>query len=107
MIYINEYKVLPTLTFKEELGEIIYYLKNKLKEPIIAKKFYNEVIKKVNTLNFMPHRFKKIEPMYNKNRILREIQINNYNIIYEIKDDTQEVLIIHIFYKGQNYLNKL
>lgn len=107
MIYINEYSVLPTLTFKEELKEIIYYLKNKLKEPTTAKRFYKEVIKKINTLNFMPHRFKIIEPMYNKNRILREIQVNNYNIIYEINEDDRQVLIIHIFHKNQNYLNKL
>lgn len=34
MIY-HKYYIRPTTTFKEELEDIIYYIKQKLKEPLI------------------------------------------------------------------------
>lgn len=43
---INKYTIRPTATFKEELKNIIYYIKINLKEPLIAQKFYNKVLKK-------------------------------------------------------------
>lgn len=54
MIYINEYKVLPTTTFKEELQEIINYIKYDLHQPIVAKNMYKDIVKKINLLKFMP-----------------------------------------------------
>lgn len=86
MTYSKQYTVLPTATFKEELEEIIYYLKYKLKEPIIAKKFYKIVIKKINSLEFMPERYNKIEQVYGKTRNLRKTSLGNYIIIYEVNN---------------------
>lgn len=86
MILNNKFQVLLTATFKEELEEIIYYLKYKLKEPSIAKRFYRKVINEIYSLEFMPERYKRIEVIYyNKTRNLRKTFVNNYIIIYEVK----------------------
>lgn len=84
MTYIKQYTVLPTATFKEELEEIIYYLKYKLKEQTIAKKFYKKVIEKINSLKFMPERYNKMEQVYEETRDLRKMPVCNYIIIYEV-----------------------
>ncbi|MBO5478940.1 MAG: type II toxin-antitoxin system RelE/ParE family toxin [Clostridia bacterium] len=92
MIYLNKYHILPTVTFKEELEEIIYYVKRKLKEPLVAKRFYNDVIKEINSLAFMPDRCKQIEGMHDETRILRKTSVNNYIIIYEVNNNTRTSL---------------
>lgn len=89
MIYHREYRVLPTTTFKEELGDIIYYIKRKLKEPILAKRLYQKVIKEINSLTIMPERFQEIRLAHEENRILRKMHLSNYIIIYEVKRNTR------------------
>lgn len=39
----KKYTIFLTTTFKEELNEIIYYIKYNLKEPSIAKKLYEDL----------------------------------------------------------------
>lgn len=107
MVLINRYTILPTASFKKELNEIVYYLKNKLEEPKIAKRFYKNVIKNMNSLSFMPERYKRIEEVYNRKKNLRRMLVNNYVIIYEVKKDISQVFILHIFHGSQNYLEKL
>lgn len=85
----NKYQVFPTDTFKEELGNIIYYIKRKLKEPLVAKRLYQNFIKQINSLNFMPERYDRIEYPYDTKRTLRKVLVNNYIIIYEVKNDTR------------------
>lgn len=53
----NTYIIQPTATFKEELEQIIYYIKYNLKEPSIAINFYKKVIREVSSLKFMPERY--------------------------------------------------
>ena len=84
----KKYKILPTTTFKEELEEIIYYIKYNLKEPLIAKNLYKKIINEISSLQFMPERHKLIEDKNNNlQRNLRKILINNYVIIFEIKKE--------------------
>lgn len=107
MIYVNKYAIFPSATFKRELKEIIYYFKQKLKEPIIAKNFYKNVIKEINSLEFMPERHIKITYYKDKKRNLHRLLIYNYVIIYEVDNSTQQVFILHIFHNTQNYLNQI
>lgn len=89
MIYINKYAIHPSNTFKRELKEILYYFKQKLKDPMIAKNFYKNVIKEINSLEFMPERHIKITNYKDKNRNLHRLLIYNYVIIYEVENDTR------------------
>lgn len=89
MIYINKYAIFPSATFKIELKEIIYYFKQKLKEPIIANNLYKKIIKEINSLEFMPERHIKITDYKDKKRNLHRLLIYNYVIIYEVVNDTR------------------
>lgn len=89
MDLINKFTVHPTDTFKEELKSIIYYIKTEFKEPMIAKKFYNNVIDKLSTLTYMPERYIKVKIYNNKNNNIRKLPIKDYLIIYEINKNTR------------------
>lgn len=88
MIYHKQYKLLPTATFKEELEDIIYYIRRKLKEPLLAKRFYQKIIKEINSLTYIPERFQEVNLTDEKNRMLRKMHLSNYIIIYEVKRNT-------------------
>lgn len=89
MISNNRFIVHPTATFKEELLNIIHYIKYNLKEPLIADKIYKTIINKISTLDFMPERYPKILGYSNKNPNLRSLIINNYIIVYKVVRNTR------------------
>lgn len=104
MILNKQFDVYLTDTYKNELSDIINYLKCELKEPLIAKQFYDLVIKRTLTLSFMPERYIRIN---NLSRNLRKMYIGNYVVIYEVDNDLYRVFLLHIFHNSQNYFNKL
>ena len=107
MILNKQFDVYPTHTYKKELSNIIHYLKHELKELLIAKEFYDLVIKRTLTLSFMPERHSRIYSFNNISRNLRKIYIGNYIVIYEVNNDLKKVFLLHIFHNSQNYFNKL
>ena len=84
----REYKIFITASFKNEMRDIIYYLKYKLKEPSIADKFYNKVIEEISLLNYMPALHQKIQIKCGK-RKLRKLLIGNYIVVYEVNINTR------------------
>lgn len=107
MIYIKNYTIHPTSTFKEELENIIRYIKYNLKETITAKKIYRNIIDELSSLRYFPERNSKIINSNFNGRIIRRKLIKNYVIIYEVDNYKNKVFILHIFHASQNYFNLL
>lgn len=107
MILNKQFDVYPTRIYKQELSDIIHYLKYELKESLIAKEFYDLVINRTLTLSFMPERYTRISIFNNVSRNLRKMHIGNYVVIYEVNNDLKKVFLLHIFHNSQNYFNKL
>lgn len=89
MILNNSFTVYPTNTFKRELSNIIHYIKDTLKAPIIADNLYENILQKISSLNFMPERYTKISDYKIKNKKLRKLIVNNYVVIYEVVHNTR------------------
>lgn len=94
MTYIEQYNIHPTTTFKEEVKEIYRYLAITLKEPSIANNLYKKIIKKIDTLKFLPERCRSIDS-FNKN--IRKLLVDNYIIIFEIQKDTRSNIYFTYF----------
>ena len=107
MIYNNKFTIKQTASFETEMEQIYSYIVFKLKEPHIAKKFYQKVIKKIYSLQYSPQRNMKIYNYWDTSRNLRKIKIDNYLIIYEVNLIQKEVIILHIFHDSQNYFKNL
>ena len=102
---INKFTARPSANFKEELKNIIYHIRVRLKEPLVTEKLYNNVVKKIYSLTFMPERYARIYNSKDKTRNIRKLPVNNYLIIYEINKNTGQVFILHIFHCSQDYFN--
>ncbi|QHG91752.1 type II toxin-antitoxin system RelE/ParE family toxin [Sulfurimonas sp. CVO] len=77
-------KILKREEFNREFKEILYFIAQDSKAN--AKKFKNELIKKVNDLEFMPYKFRK--SIYFNNDSIRDLVFKGYVIVYSI--DEQE-----------------
>ena len=93
----KSYIVKQTSPFENELELIYRYLAFKLKEPNTAKRFYRNVISKLNSLQYFPERYTKISNFENKSRNLRKLLIDNYLIIYEVLNDARRSYYITYF----------
>lgn len=89
MISNDRFTIYPTATFKEEFSNIIDYIKYNLKEPLTANKFYQTILEKISTLDFMPERYSKILGHTNKSKNLRSLIVYNYIIVYEVVHNTR------------------
>lgn len=89
MDLIDKYTVRPTATFKEEVKSIIYYIKVKFKQPLVAKEFYNNIVKKISSLDYMPERYMKVNFSNNRNINIHKLPIKDYLIIYEVNKNTR------------------
>ena len=103
----NKYNIKTTKAFEEELLNIYSYIADYLQEPKIANEKYKKIRNKILTLQYLPERYSRIFKSKFKNINLRKLLINNFVIIYEVRNDTYQIFILHIFNKNQNYLNKL
>lgn len=84
MTYLNKYIIRPSPAFEKELEKIYNYITFELKEPLTAKKFFNQLSKEIYSLQYFPERYKRI-PIYKKpKRNIRKLPFNNYVIIYEV-----------------------
>ena len=93
----NKYKIITTKIFEEEFENLFHYLYFFLKEPIIAKKFYEKILLEINKLDYFPERNPKILYFSNKHKkILRKLLISNYIIIYEINYPKKEIRSISV-----------
>lgn len=86
MIYIKQYDIHPTTTFKEEVKEIYRYLAITLREPSVANNLYRKIRRKIDTLKYLLERYSGIS---NLNQNIRRLLVDNYVIVYEIKKDTR------------------
>jgi len=98
----SEWKIVLTPEFKQEIKDIHSYIANTLLVPETALKQVKRIIDTVETLDNMPLKF----PLYNKepwrSRGLRKMPVDNFIVFYLPNQDTNEVVIFHVFYGGQN-----
>lgn len=98
-----KYKIIVRDSFKKELYNIIHYIDYFIMEPKIAKKKYDNIIKKIFTLEYFPEGYPKLDYT---NSNFRKLIFNKYIIIYYVENQRHEVHILHIYHSSQNYLNK-
>ncbi|MDE6869830.1 MAG: type II toxin-antitoxin system RelE/ParE family toxin [Clostridia bacterium] len=103
----NKWKVLYSKTAYEELDNIYKYIAEKLLAPKISREQVKRIMSAISTLDEMPFR----NPLYDKepwrNLGLRKFVIDNYIAFYYANENTNEVIIMHIFYGGRDIDNIL
>lgn len=80
----NNFHVIWSPAFYKEFMNICNYLSYSLKNPIISKKFYFKVVKRLSSLQYYPERFSKIHIFNKHNKNIRKLLIENYIIIFDV-----------------------
>lgn len=97
----NKYTIKYTSTFINQLNNILKYFIHKLKNPIAAENFYNEVITKIERRSGNPESYKKHISRRKRKNIYYKIYVKNYTIFYIVNNDTMEIR--RILYSKRNF----
>lgn len=104
---IKKYKVIVLPKFDNEFYKIFGYIFEHSKNNKVHYELFEQIIQKLQQLEYMPKIYAKIEKTDELGRRYRRIIIKQYIILYTIDEYKKQVYISHIFYKKNNYLNKL
>ena len=92
---------------KQDLGNILDYIKNKLLEPVVANKYLRLINEKIKSLEYYPERFGVIDSELIENKTYRKLIIKNYIVIYRVDVEKKTVHIVRVVYGGMDFENLL
>ena len=101
----KSYKVKVTDEAFSDLNEIFEYIDQELLSPDAAVRIYNVLLDGMRSLETMPERIKLMNSEQEQKRGLRLMPVENYAIIFNIRDDC--VYVIDIFYGASDIESKL
>lgn len=102
-----EFNLAITESANQDMDMIFTYILNQLCNPKAAIDLANEIEGKYDEICINPYMFEETKDMVLKNKGYRRIPVQNYIILYKVDEINREVIIVRIFYSGQNYLEWL
>ena len=99
----NEYEVRFSPKSKEDIKDIVEYIKDRFKEPLIAKRYVNLFKYEINKLTLFPKKFIAIDEEKIKVSGIRKFAIKNYMVFYRVIEEKRIVSIERILYGASNW----
>ena len=96
----KRYKLSFLPLFEKDLNEIVDYITHRLKNPIAAEKFVDEVEKAIYDRLSCAESFGRYNSARERQHPYYRIQVGNYSIFYVVIGDTMEVR--RIIYSRRN-----
>lgn len=81
-----KYSIKLSVRAMQDFINIVFYIKNVLNEPFIAKKYLNFIKQKNFSLQYITKRFPLIDNYYVKDKEYRKLVIKNYIVFYKINE---------------------
>jgi len=103
----KKFTIIWSPSFKKEFQKIYEYIAYNLNEPIIARRFYNEIIGSLNSLKLFPKRHPKILSSNKFPNDIRKFIIKKYIIFFSIDLFNNEIHLLHIVHNTQDFFNLL
>lgn len=103
----ESYEVYFTIKAKEDLKDLVRYIKSELLEPAIALKYAQMIKHEIEKLEYLPKRFSTIGIEFEECKNIRKLVVKNYIVFYQIYENEKTVKIIRILYGGTEWKNKL
>lgn len=96
------YSVIYNEEARKDIKEIYSYIAFKLMVPTTAENQINRIRKMIHSLDCMPSRYPIVEWEPWKSYGMHRAQVDYYVVYYEVDDSQMEIIIIRIFYTGQD-----
>ena len=103
----EKYEIQISLRAKNDLINIVKYIKDELKEPSIAKKYASIIKEKIRDLEYNPQRYSIVDNNAIKDLQVRKLIIKRYIIFYRVSENKRIVIIDRILYGASNWINEL
>ena len=103
----EKYDIQFAIKAKEDLRDMIAYIKNELLEPTIALKYAQTIKNEIKKLEQLPERFAVIDIDSKECENIRKLVVKNYVIFYRISEVEKTVQILRILYGGSDWKNIL
>ncbi len=97
----KSYKVIITPYAQDKLEEITTYLLNNISYET-ANKVLNGILDTIDSLESLPHAYSKEVDISSEKIIYRRIFKWSYKIIYTIREEKLEVVVVEIIHSKQN-----
>ena len=103
----NEYKIIITPDAEQDLIQIRNYIMYQLEEPETAIKYIRKIKNEILQLSYLAPSIKieDEEPLHSMG--IRKLITENYYTYFEINDNTNEIYVLNIIYKGRDQLKAL
>lgn len=99
----NKYKVLFSADSMEDISEITKYLREKYVSSELSKKYHNELLETIKSLEIMPNRFATVKMKYIKRDNIRKIEYKQYLVFYVVNEEKNEVYILRVRHRKTDW----
>lgn len=103
----EKYKIKLSIKAKDDLKDIVLYIKNNLNEPAIANKYAKIIREEIQTLEYFPQKFAMIDDKFVKDLKIRKLSVKNYIVFYRVNEEKKFVNVERILYSESNWINEL
>ena len=104
---LQKYSIDISKDARVDIKGIVTYIKNILKEPIIAGKYSKLIKEKIYSLEYSPERFGIIDDEHIKDKGYRKLVIKKHIAIYRVDTQKKVVHIARVVYGGMNWQGML
>lgn len=103
----EKYQVQLSIKTKEDLKNIVFYIKHDLKEPVISSKYAPIIKNEIKALSYFPQRNEIIDDNTIIDLKIRKLIIKNYIAFYRINEKDNIVNVERVLYGESNWINEL
>jgi len=104
---LTEHKVIIEISAQRDLQNILHYITDTLKEPVIARRIYMSIKEQILTLRQMPLRHSLVQDQPYTTMGVRKLLIENYIAFYIIDEEKCEVHVLRVLYNRREWQNIL
>ncbi len=103
----DKYNIQLSIKAKDDIKNIVKYIKDELLEPSIDEKYVKLIQKELKSLEYFPQKFAIIDKELIGYDNVRKLIIKNYIAFYRINENKKIVNIERILYGSSNWEEKL
>ena len=97
------YSKIYSISSRNDVKQVIGYLKHTLKSPSAANNLYNLVNSTVKKLQTFPYKHPKIDDPLLASYHIRYVTLKSYLLFYTVTEETKTIYIIRFLYSRRNW----
>ena len=99
----SKFAVIISDDAKKDIVDVLNYISENLFNPTAANKLWEEMKDAVNRASMFPYAMQEFkDEKITQGKSYRRLDVNNYVLIYRIKEEQKEIYVLAVFYAPSN-----